>query len=171
MDDTPQNAPTVLPVLRAAALDAGFVMSCDERTGSLLAVLAATRPGGRTVELGTGVGEGTAWLLSGMDSTSQLVSVELDRAVAAVASEQLGDDPRLKLVTGDGGKWLEAYAGPRFDLVFADTRPGKVYAPGAGPESRCLGWHLSDRRSLSTGRLAGGSRGLGQAPVRRARGA
>jgi hypothetical protein len=28
------------------------------------------KPGGRFLELGTGTGHGTAWLLSGMDSTS-----------------------------------------------------------------------------------------------------
>ena len=75
MDDTPHTFPTALPALRAAAREAGFTMSCEERTGSLLAVLAAARPGGRILELGTGVGEGTAWLLSGMDGASRLVTV------------------------------------------------------------------------------------------------
>ncbi|MDX6262260.1 MAG: hypothetical protein QOH84_3948 [Kribbellaceae bacterium] len=125
MDDNPRRFPAVLPVLRAAALDAGFVMSCDERTGSLLAVLAAARPGGRILELGTGVGEGAAWLLSGMDPTSQLVSVELDASVQAVARAELASDARVTFVTGDGGEWLDGYDGPPFDLVFADTWPGK----------------------------------------------
>jgi predicted O-methyltransferase YrrM len=100
-------------------------MSCDERTGSLLAVLAAARPGGRILELGTGVGEGTAWLLSGMDPASRLVSVELDAAVQEIARAELGSDSRVTFVTGDGGEWLEVYDGPPFDLVFADTWPGK----------------------------------------------
>jgi predicted O-methyltransferase YrrM len=125
MDDTPRRFPSVLPVLRAAALDAGFVMSCDERTGSLLAVLAGARPGGRILELGTGVGEGAAWLLSGMDPASQLVSVELDAAVQAVACAELASDLRVTFITGDGGEWLDVYDGPPFDLIFADTWPGK----------------------------------------------
>ncbi|MER5184026.1 class I SAM-dependent methyltransferase [Streptomyces sp. NPDC002896] len=125
MDDTPSMFPTALPALRAAAREAGFTMSCEERTGSLLAVLAAARPGGRILELGTGVGEGTAWLLSGMDGASRLVTVELDAAVQAVAREQLGPDPRVTFVAGDGGEWLEDYDGELFDLVFADTWPGK----------------------------------------------
>jgi predicted O-methyltransferase YrrM len=125
MDDTPSKSPTVLPVLRAAAREVGFIMSCEERTGSLLAVLAAARPGGRILELGTGVGEGTAWLLDGMDEASRLVTVELDAAVQEVAREQLGSDPRVTFVTGDGGAWLEGYDGEPFDLVFADTWPGK----------------------------------------------
>ncbi|MFI6404397.1 O-methyltransferase [Streptomyces sp. NPDC050548] len=125
MDDTPSVFPTALPVLRVAARGAGFTRSCEERTGSLLAVLAAARPGGRILELGTGVGEGTAWLLSGMDQASRLVTVELDATVQAVAREQLGSDARVTFVTGDGGEWLDDYAGEPFDLVFADTWPGK----------------------------------------------
>ncbi|MEU6366496.1 class I SAM-dependent methyltransferase [Streptomyces sp. NPDC046931] len=125
MDDTPSKFPAALPRLRAAAREAGFTMSCEERTGSLLAVLAAGRPGSRILELGTGVGEGTAWLLSGMDQASRLTTVELDAAVQQVAREQLGSDPRVTFVAGDGGAWLEAYEGESFDMVFADTWPGK----------------------------------------------
>lgn len=100
-------------------------MSCEERTGSLLAALAAACPGGRVLELGTGVGEGTAWLLSGMDDAAHLVTVELDEAVQTVAREELGPDPRVTFAAGDGGAWLRSYDGEPFDLVFADTWPGK----------------------------------------------
>ncbi|WP_426567535.1 O-methyltransferase [Streptomyces canus] len=125
MDDAPGRTPAVLPALRAAARDAGFVMSCEERTGSLLAVLAAACPGGRILELGTGVGEGTAWLLGGMDGNSRLITVELDESVQKAAREHLAADPRVDFVAGDGGEWLEKYDGEPFDLVFADTWPGK----------------------------------------------
>ncbi|MFZ3467888.1 O-methyltransferase [Streptomyces sp. 4.24] len=125
MDDTPNRFPDSLPALRAAAHEAGFSMSCEERTGALLAALAAARPGGRILELGTGAGEGTAWLLSGMDGAARLVTVELDEAVQKVGREQLGSDPRVTFVAADGGDWLEAYGGEPFDLVFADTWPGK----------------------------------------------
>ncbi|NUP22715.1 MAG: SAM-dependent methyltransferase [Streptomyces sp.] len=125
MDDTPRCLPAALTTLRARARDAGFTMSCEERTGSLLAVLAASRPGGRVLELGTGVGEGTAWLLSGMDPAARLVSVELDAGYQGVARAELGADPRVTFVGGDGGEWLDAYDGELFDLVFADTWPGK----------------------------------------------
>ncbi|MER5948171.1 class I SAM-dependent methyltransferase [Streptomyces sp. NPDC001904] len=125
MDDTPSRIPTALPALRSKARDAGFIMSSEDRTGSLLAALAAARPAGRILELGTGVGEGTAWLLSGMDPDSSLTTVELDPALQAFAQEQLGADPRVTFVSGDGGAWLEDFDGAAFDLVFADTWPGK----------------------------------------------
>lgn len=125
MDDAPNQLPLTLPALRAKADDAGFTLSCEDRTGSLLAVLAAARPAGRILELGTGVGEGTAWLLSGMDPASRVTTVELDPTVQAIAREQLGADLRVTFVCGDGGTWLEEFDGPPFDLVFADTWPGK----------------------------------------------
>ncbi|MFB7512763.1 O-methyltransferase [Streptomyces sp. NPDC056144] len=125
MDDTPSSFPTALPALRSQARDAGFAMSSEDRTGSLLAALAAARPAGRILELGTGAGEGTAWLLDGMDSASHLTTVELDPTVQAIAREQLGADPRVTFVAQDGGTWLEEFDGAPFDLVFADTWPGK----------------------------------------------
>ncbi|MGP4090179.1 O-methyltransferase [Streptomyces sp. KR55] len=127
MDDNPTitQLPAALTELQAAAQAAGFTMSCEPRTGSLLATLAATRPGGRILELGTGVGEGTAWLLGGMDKAAELVSVELDDAVQGIARRQFDGDERVRFVTGDGGRWLEEYDSAPFDLVFADTWPGK----------------------------------------------
>lgn len=127
MDDFPRlsQLPSTLPELQDSARAAGFTMSCEPRTGSLLATLAATRPGGRILELGTGVGEGTAWLLGGMNETATLVTVELDDAVQAVARDRFAEDGRVTFVTGDGGRWLERYDGAPFDLVFADTWPGK----------------------------------------------
>ncbi|MFJ8057130.1 O-methyltransferase [Streptomyces sp. NPDC096142] len=125
MDDTPRSAPTAVARLRVAAAGAGFTRSCDTRTGSLLAALAATRPAGRVLELGTGAGEGTAWLLSGMDPAAHLVTVERDAGVQAIAREELAADPRVTFVTADAGPWLEEYSGEPFDLVFADTWPGK----------------------------------------------
>ncbi|MGW0706636.1 O-methyltransferase [Streptomyces sp. NPDC002643] len=127
MDDNPTitQFPAVLSELRAAAHAAGFTMSCEPRTGSFLATLAASRPGGRVLELGTGVGEGTAWLLSGMSGGAELVTVELDGEVQGIARDRLGGDDRVSFVTADGGRWLEEYDGAPFDLVFADTWPGK----------------------------------------------
>ncbi|MFC0626325.1 O-methyltransferase [Kribbella deserti] len=125
MDDTPSRFPVILSALRAKAREAGFTMSSEDRTGSLLAALAAAKPAGRILELGTGVGEGAAWLLSGMDLTSSLTTVELDTSVQAIAQEQLGADPRVTFVSGDGAAWLEQYDGAPFDLVFADAWPGK----------------------------------------------
>ena len=50
-----QDPPVERPVtckLRHAASELGFELSCTPRTGALLAVLAASKPAGRLLELG-----------------------------------------------------------------------------------------------------------------------
>ena len=54
----------------------GFNMVSEPKVGAFLAALAASKPGGRLLELGTGTGHGTAWLLSGVDSKSSLDGVD-----------------------------------------------------------------------------------------------
>ena len=51
-------------------------MASDPQTGSFLRALAASKPAANLLELGTGTGLSAAWLLDGMDATSQLDSVE-----------------------------------------------------------------------------------------------
>ncbi|WP_282203205.1 O-methyltransferase [Kitasatospora fiedleri] len=124
---TTDSHPAVLAAIARGCAALGFEMSCDPVTGRLLRTLAAARPGGRLLELGTGAGVGTSWLLSGMDPGATLLSVELDAAVAAVAAEHLAADPRLELVVGDGAELIDALPPGGFDLVFADTWPGKFH--------------------------------------------
>lgn len=104
---------------------AGFTMASDPLTCSLLRTLAATKPGGRFLELGTGTGLSTAWILDGMDKASTLVSIDNDENVLAIADQYLGQDPRLTLVHTDGEVWVKEQAGAQFDYIFADTWHGK----------------------------------------------
>jgi predicted O-methyltransferase YrrM len=127
MDDTPTRAPAALPAILADAAARGFAMSCEERTGSLLSTLAASKPGGRLLELGTGTGAGAAWLLDGADTTASLTTVEVEPDVQAVAVERLGADPRVTFVTADADQWLSTYDGEPFDLAFVDCLPGKFH--------------------------------------------
>ena len=127
-DDLFADAPSVLPDLVADGAALGFAAASEPRTGSLLQVLAASKPGGRVLELGTGTGVGTAWLLAGMDAAALLDTVDSDPAVVAVARRHLGADPRVRFHVADGEAWLRGYAGPPFDLIFADAWPGKFSA-------------------------------------------
>jgi predicted O-methyltransferase YrrM len=102
-----------------------FTMSSDLFTGCLLRTLAATKPGGDFLELGTGTGMATAWLLDGMDQGSRLISVENDATVLAVAKKILGRDKRAGFFQADGGWWLDNAECFRFDMIFADAWPGK----------------------------------------------
>jgi len=103
-----------------------FPMPSEPRTGAMLRVLAASKPGGRFLELGTGTGLATAWLLDGMDRDARLTTVDVDPAAQAVAREVLGGDPRLEIVTEDAAVFLRGQKAGTFDLIFRRRDDRKV---------------------------------------------
>ena len=112
---------------RARALE--FRISSDECVGRLLAVLAAGVPaGGRVLEIGTGVGMGTAWIVAGVGERTdvEVVTVERDfRLVEAVRS--WGWPCFVQLVNADVLEVLESLGS--FDLeVRPETRPRQLVA-------------------------------------------
>jgi predicted O-methyltransferase YrrM len=126
MNDTVNlRPPAVLLSLQRATTVSGFAMASEPQTGSFLRTLAATKPSGTFLELGTGAGLSTAWILDGMDQTSTLLSVDNDENVQAIAFQHLGDDPRVTFQLADGAAFLETLKGRTFDYIFADTWPGK----------------------------------------------
>jgi len=120
-----QPLPKAYSQIEEATKASGFTMASDLLTGSLLGTLAASKPGGKFLEMGTGTGLSTSWLLNGMDQHATLISVDYDPKYIAIAEKFLGDDKRLSLVTADGGEWLDANSRLRFDFIFADTWHGK----------------------------------------------
>jgi predicted O-methyltransferase YrrM len=126
MDDlTYIGFPAALSALQEKSNAVHFEMASEPLLGALLRVLAASKPGGRFLELGTGPGIATSWILEGMDADSTLISVDNDAAVQQIAAEMLGHDKRLTLVTEDGAAFLQKQPALDFDLVFADAVPGK----------------------------------------------
>src|SRR5690349_18588948 len=121
MNDFPHDVPDLVAKAQAIADEAGFLLSCEPRTGGLLRTLAATKPGGRILEVGAGVGVGTAWLLAGMDDRATLVTLEIDEEAADIVRDLFADEPRVEVVHADATEWLQAYNGPSFDVVFVDT--------------------------------------------------
>jgi predicted O-methyltransferase YrrM len=119
------NPPIVLEAILRETAHLGFSMASEARTGSLLRTLAASKPAGRFLELGTGTGVGTAWLLAGMDNASRLESVDNDPTVVAIARKYLGSDRRVTFHVDDGGTFIERQTLGSYDFVFADARPGK----------------------------------------------
>lgn len=130
MNDEPTHIPATVRRLHARSAEVGFVMACDNRTGALLRTLAASKPAGRMLELGTGTGVGSAWLLAGMSPDARLVTVEREPELARIAHQELDDD-RVEFLTRDADDWITGYSGPGIDLVFVDCRPGKFHARSA----------------------------------------
>ncbi len=119
--------PAALAAILRDTAALGFTLASDAETGALLRTLAASKPGGRLLELGTGTGHGTAWLLDGMDDAARLTTVDADPGPVAVAQRHLGGDPRVTFHVDDGVGFLTAATGP-YDLIFADAMPGKYEA-------------------------------------------
>ena len=111
--------------IQTSTKESGFTMASDVLTCSLLRTLAASKPAGKFLELGTGTGLSTAWILDGMDESSTLTSIDNDGIFLAIANQFLGDDERLSLVEIDGEKWINENKNQNYDYIFADTWHGK----------------------------------------------
>ncbi len=84
-----------------------------------------SKPSSKFLELGTGTGLSTSWILDGMDSESSLISIDNDPTFLEIAERFLGDDRHLNLITNDADKWIEDNKQQKFDYIFADTWHGK----------------------------------------------
>lgn len=126
MDDSRlSRTPTAYAAILRDTEALGFGMVSVPKVGALLACLAASKPGGHLLELGTGTGHGSAWLLAGMDVAARLDTVDADVNVVAVAQRHLAADPRVTFHLMDGAAYLGQQPARSFDLIYADTWPGK----------------------------------------------
>jgi predicted O-methyltransferase YrrM len=110
--------------IREATVELQFTMASDVYTGSLLKTLAASKPAGRFLELGTGTGLATAWIVAGLDKKSSLLTIENNSLLIDVAKKYI-DDSRVEFILTDAYEWIIGYKGKKFDFIFADAMPGK----------------------------------------------
>ena len=122
LDLTP---PPHLEDIEEATATLNFNMASMPTTGALLRALAAAKPAAYVLELGTGTGMATCWLLDGLDSDGHLITVDNDPVVQQVAKINLGHDPRISFVEQDASEFLHNTQTIKFDLIFADALPGK----------------------------------------------
>ncbi len=123
--------PHALELIEADTKAIGFGMGSERAAGALLKTLVASKcwgkPSAQFLELGTGTGISTAWLLDGMDSNSRLTTVDQNVACVEIARRHLGQDRRVEFLVMDGSVFLASVRGKQFDLIFADTWPGKFW--------------------------------------------
>lgn len=88
---------------------------------------------------------------------STVISVDKDAPIQQVASDVLGADRRLTLITSGALEFLRTQVPESFDLVFADAMPGEIR--GVGSCSACceVRGPLCRRRHAATTQLAGRS--------------
>ena len=117
--------PAVLELIEADTKKIGFNMGSERLTGTLLRALASSKPAAHILELGTGTGISASWLLDGMDQYSRLTTVDNDASSVEIARRHLGSDHRITFHVGDGAEFLVQTQGRQFEMIFADTWPGK----------------------------------------------
>ncbi len=127
---TNSTPPAAFGAIERDAEQIGFELSSEPLTGMLLRTLAASKPGGHLLEIGTGAGIGTCWLLDGMDADATLTTIDQDEKAPAIARKYLGADSRVTFITGNAEDFLKQTPPASFDLIFADTFPGKFYLLG-----------------------------------------
>ena len=125
IEEVIQAYPAAYAGIKDATEHNGFSMPSEVLTCSLLCTLAVSKPGGNFLEIGTGTGLSTAWILEGMNADSALISIDNDAQVQQIANNFLGSDNRLQFVCTDGADWITANANLKFDYIFADSWPGK----------------------------------------------
>jgi len=89
IDVSTYSLPVQYESIRTSTEALCFTMASDILTGTLLRTLAASKPSGRFLELGTGTGLATSWILEGMDAHATLISVDNDEKLLSVARQFL----------------------------------------------------------------------------------
>lgn len=107
---------------RAAEVGCGCV---DATTGALLRLLAAAAGAKAVVELGTGAGVSSLWLLSGMQHDGVLTSVDPETEHQRLARQSLVEagygTSRVRLITGEALAVLPRLTDAAYDLLFCDA--------------------------------------------------
>jgi predicted O-methyltransferase YrrM len=114
--------PTLVKRALKMAHDHGFENSCLEEVGRFLRITCGCKPGAKIAEIGTGFGVGTAWIVSGMDSKSSLITVDVDQQRANLVRDLFAGIENVQVVTGD---WKIIMQHGPFDYVFIDAKPAK----------------------------------------------
>jgi predicted O-methyltransferase YrrM len=113
-----------LSAARARAAEIG-VAAVDAATGSVLRLLAASVGAKAAVELGTGAGVSTLWLLRGLTPDGVLTSVDSDGEHQRLAKASLADagvpNGRVRLIQGRALEVLPRLSEAAYDVVFCDA--------------------------------------------------
>ncbi|MGR5503885.1 O-methyltransferase [Vibrio sp. DNB22_10_4] len=127
MNETVEVYPAQYEAILEATHAIGFPQLSELPIGSFLAALTASKQSGHFLELGTGTGLCTSWILHGMSEDSKLTTVDNSVENIEIARSYLGEDPRIDIVLSNGEDVIDRTLPSSVDLIFADTWPGKYH--------------------------------------------
>lgn len=117
---------TYIPELVRASKDLAkknkFENSCSDEAGRLLSVLAGQVTKGNILEIGTGFGVGSSWILSAIAPTVQLITVDHSKEKIDLVSNNIRHS-QVEFICGD---WKEVITKGPFQFVFADAAAAKI---------------------------------------------
>jgi len=119
------NYPKYYKNILKDTLDLGFQQLSDEKIGFLLRALVCSKVNSKILELGTGTGLSTVWILDGMDKNSKLLTVDNNEKLVEIAKKYLKNDKRVDFFIENGEELILKLKPNSIDFIFADTWPGK----------------------------------------------
>ena len=118
----PEDPPTAAARQRAGEVG---VAAVEPSTGATLRLLAAVAGARTVVEVGTGAGVSSLWLLRGMRPDGVLTSIDSDGEYQRLARRSLTEagvpSGRARLITGRALEVLPRLSDRSYDLVFLDA--------------------------------------------------
>lgn len=100
----------------------GFESSCSDEAGRLLSILAAQVTQGGILEVGTGYGVGSSWILSSIAPTVKFITVDNSKEKIEATANHIRHK-QAEFICGD---WKEVIAKGPFQFIFADAAAAKT---------------------------------------------
>ena len=101
--------PVLYSKIEQKAREIEFSMPSDIYVGNLLKTLVASKPKGKILEIGTGIGLSLSWMIAGMDKESTLISLDNDSKLITIAKDFFEKDKRIDLICQDASAWIKHY--------------------------------------------------------------
>jgi len=120
--------PPLVREARALTERMRFELSCADEVGRLLHVLAGQVEEGTIAEIGTGCGEGSAWMISALAPAATFITVDANRERAEACRAMFAQYPNVRVLHAD---WHEILQYGPFDLLFPDGGGAKQNEPEA----------------------------------------
>lgn len=117
-----REIPELVQLSKALAKKHHFEHSCTDEVGRLLSVLVGQIKTGKILEIGTGYGVGSSWILSSIPRSIHFISVDHSKDQIELISQNI-HHAQAEFVYGD---WKEMIQSGPFQFIFADAAAAKT---------------------------------------------
>ncbi|ATP39977.1 hypothetical protein CSE16_07895 [Solibacillus sp. R5-41] len=114
--------PELVRASKIFAKSKGFGNSCSDEAGRLLSILAGQVTHGKILEVGTGFGVGSSWILSSIAPTIKFITVDHSKEKIEATANHI-THKQAEFIYGD---WKDVIAKGPFQFIFADAAAAKT---------------------------------------------